>query len=48
MLKRIYLWLAWSRYLRCKHCCIWCKNYDRCVEEIRDMEDKLDFKTYFD
>ena len=48
MFKRIYLWFGWSRYLRCKHCCLFCKYYDECVNEIKDMEDKLDFKTYFD
>lgn len=48
MLKRLYLWISWSRYLRCKHCCLWCKYYQNCVDEIKDMEDKLDFKTYFD
>lgn len=46
--KRCYLFFCWSRYLRCKHCCIWCKYYDDCVGEIKELESKLDINSFFD
>lgn len=45
---RIYLFFCWSRYLRCKHCCIWCKYFDNCVEEIHDLENRLEINSFFD
>lgn len=48
MIKRLYLWVSWSRYLRCKHCCLWCKYYQDCIDEIKNMEQRLNIKTYFD
>lgn len=48
-LKQFYLWVRYSNYLGCKHCCINCQFYDLCQfeldNEIEDIEDNLDFRT---
>lgn len=46
--KQIWLWLTWSYYLRCKHCCIGCKYFDTCLSEIENIDDNLDIDHYFD
>lgn len=48
MFKRLYMWLGWSSYLRCKHCCLFCKHFNDCVAEIEEMESKLDMNNFFD
>lgn len=45
--KQIKFWLEWSYWLRCKHCCVGCKYFDSCISEVEQLEDKLDFKSYF-
>lgn len=49
--KQFFLWVKYSRYLGCKHCCINCQFYNFCQfeldNEIEDIEDHLDFRTKF-
>lgn len=46
--KRFAFWVNWSRYLNCKKCCLNCKFYKDCIEEVKDLEDALDFHSFFD
>ena len=46
--KQIWLWLNWSYYLRCKHCCLGCKYFDNCLSEVESIENNIDIDHYFD
>ena len=46
--KKIKFWIEWSYWLRCKHCCLFCEYYQQCVEEVKDLEDKLEMNKFFD
>lgn len=43
-IKRLVFWVEWSHYLRCRHCCLFCKFYKDCVD---DTEDLLDMSKTF-
>ena len=48
LIEQTKFWIEWSRWLRCKHCCINCRYYDQCVCEVDNFEDKLYIDKFWD
>ena len=46
--KRLEHYIVWHEFLYCKHCCLWCKFYKDCVEDVHDIEDRLNMNKFFD
>ena len=49
--EQFYFWLAFSRSMYCKHCCIGCIYYEQCREEKKAEDERinelLDFSKGF-
>lgn len=39
MIKRFIYWLTHPHKKTCKHCCVWCKYYERCKNDNEDAEE---------
>ena len=46
--KRLEHYIVWHEFLYCKHCCLWCKFYKDCVEDVNDIEERLNMNKFFD